>query len=168
MIEKVIRKESIYLNDYTGDTDIIQKHIDHILTFDKGRVVSNRGGYQSNNITFGFDDIINFAIESLASIDFNCQLSNFWLNINDGNSFNLPHIHATEEAWSVVYYHKVCCEKATLNFHSLVPTIISEQYLLHPKEKMMVFFKANIPHSVSSWGGENHERITLAFNFRKI
>ena len=66
MIEKVIRKESIYLNDYTGDTDIIQKHIDHILTFDKGRVVSNRGGYQSNNITFGFDDIINFAIESLA------------------------------------------------------------------------------------------------------
>ena len=89
MIEKVIRKESIYLNDYTGDTDIIQKHIDHILTFDKGRVVSNREVIKAMILLLVLM-ILLILLLSLASINFNCQLSNFWLNINDGNSFNLP------------------------------------------------------------------------------
>ena len=33
---------------------------------------------------------------------------------------------------------------------------------------MMIFFKGNMPHSVSPCNEENHERITLAFNFTKI
>ena len=167
MIEEITFKQSCYVNFYKGDTSVIQSHMDHLLTFDKGRVISNVGGYQSNDITFGFNDLITFATESLASINVKCRLDNFWLNINDGNSFNSPHIHEISQ-WSAVYYHKVCCEKATLNFHQLVPTIIQEEYHLHPKEKMMVFFKGNMPHSVSPCGGENHKRITLAFNFRKI
>ncbi len=167
MIEEITYKESCYLNFYKGDSSVIQGHIDHLLTFDKGRVVSNVGGYQSHAISFGFYDLIKFAIESLASIDIKCNLGSFWLNINDGKSYNNTHIHELD-SWSAVYYHKVCCEKATLNFHSLLPTIIKNEYKVVPKEKMMVFFKGHMPHSVSCCHGENHERITLAFNFIKI
>tara|TARA_R100000781_G_scaffold112473_1_gene79722 strand:- start:39 stop:542 length:504 start_codon:yes stop_codon:yes gene_type:complete len=167
MIEEIIYKESCYINNYTGDDVIIQNHIDHLLSFDEGRVRSNNGGFQSNNITFGFHDLIKFALESLASIDVKCQLASFWLNVNDGKSSNHPHIHEID-GWSAVYYHKVCCAKSTLNFHSLVPTIIRNESHISPQEKMMIFFPGNMPHSVSSCHSENHKRITLAFNFIKL
>jgi hypothetical protein len=164
MQEEIILRESIFINQYEGDSDVIQSHIDHIVKFDKGRVVSNQGGYQSNIITFGFQDLISFALNSLASIDIKTKLENFWLNINKGSDYNLPHVHDTS-VWSAVYYHKVCCEKATLNFHHLVPTIHSQYYSYVPQEKSMVFFKGMIPHSVSPCKEHEHERISIAMNF---
>ena len=165
MIEHIVHKESIYVNDYSGDSNIIQSHIDHIRSFDKGRIVSNRGGYQSNFITFGFNDLIRFAVDSFKAIDLNAQLDCFWLNVNNGENYNDVHVHDVQD-WSVIYYHKVCCKKSTTNFHHLVPVLKSSVLHLEPVEKRMVFFNGMLPHSVSPCGGSNHERITLAFNFR--
>jgi len=165
MIEQVVYKESVFYNDYKGDANVIQSHIDHILTFDKGRKISNAGGYQSNFITFGFNDLLQFALDSFATIGKKAQLNTFWLNINSGNDFNYVHVHSFEE-WSVVYYHKVCCEKATTNFHHLVPALIPDKFNFVPVERRMIFFKGELPHSVSPCGEVNHQRITLAFNFR--
>lgn len=167
MIEQEIYKESIFINSYLGDSDIIQKHINHILEFDKGTQISNKGGYHSGNISFGFYDLINFATSSLSSIGENVSLSNFWININKGEDENISHIHAMD-TWSAVYYHKVCCEKCTINFHHLVPTIVPNVFSHIPKEKTMVFFKSDKPHSVSPCNQANHERISIAFNFLKI
>tara|TARA_R100000734_G_C3318576_1_gene112906 strand:- start:54 stop:557 length:504 start_codon:yes stop_codon:yes gene_type:complete len=165
MIEQVVYKESVYVNDYPGDSHVIQSHIDHILSFDKGRSQSNRGGYQSNFITFGFKDLIQFAINSLALINKKAQLASFWLNINQGENYNDLHVHHLQN-WSAIYYHKVCCEKATTNFHHLVPSIVFNKFEFTPVEKRMVFFNGMLPHSVSPCDESNHERITLAFNFR--
>lgn len=167
MIEKIIHKDSFFINQYQGDENQIQKHIEHILTFDKGRNFSNQGGYQSNDITFGFHDLIKFAIESLSLIGENMRLSNFWININHGNHYNSTHIHYLRD-WSAVYYHKVCCDQSTLNFTHLVPTVIQNEYKHPPKEKDMVFFKSIQPHSVSACHGQDHERISIAFNFAKL
>ena len=164
MIKNVIREDCFYTNTYQGDSEIIQKHINHILEFDKGRVKTNRGGYQSNDITFGFDDLIKFSFDSLKAIGHPVILQNFWLNINDGYSYNDSHIHCND-GWSAVYYHKTCCEKATLEFHHLVPTIIDYDYRYAPIEKTMVFFKSYLPHSVNACNCQNHERISIAFNF---
>ena len=165
MIEETIFKESIFINTYKGDSDLIQEHINHLITFDKGRHRSNKGGYQSHDITFGFHDLIHFAISSLASIGEEVKLENFWVNINEGNHYNSMHIH-TFKGWSAVYYHKVCCEKAALYFHHLVPTIAdNSSYLYTPKERSMVFFKSKQPHSVNPCFQENHQRISIAFNF---
>lgn len=165
MIEQVIHKDSFFINDYTGDINQIDAHIKHLITFDKGRVISNRGGYQSNDITFGFHELIVFGINSLASIDQKVQLENFWVNINKGEHFNRVHNHNLS-GWSAVYYHKVCCKKATLNFHNLVPSINKSICHYYPKEKQMIFFKGIQPHSVSACNGIDHERISIAFNFR--
>ena len=167
MIEKIISKDSFFINQYRGDENQIQKHIEHLLTFDTGRRISNVGGYQSHDITFGFQDMINFAINSLSAIGENVVLSNFWVNINQGNHYNDQHIHGMG-MWAGVYYHKVCCEKSTLNFHNLVPTVNKDVYSYSPKEKQMIFFKSSQPHSVSACNGQNHERISIAFNFSKL
>ena len=164
MIEQIVSKESIFFNEYKGDTEVIENHINHILSFDKGRIVSNRGGYQSNFITFGFEDLIKFAIDSFKAIDLNAQLNSFWLNVNKGENYNKLHVHGLYD-WSVIYYHKVCCEKSTTNFHHLVPAVKEDVFRLKPVERRMVFFNGMLPHSVSPCGESNHERITLAFNF---
>jgi len=166
MIETIIHKDSFFTNEYTGDINQIDAHIKHLITFDKGRVLSNEGGYQSNDITFGFHELIVFAINSLNSINQKVKLANFWVNINKGEHSNKVHNH-TLDSWSAVYYHKVCCEKSSLNFHNLIPIINSSVCSYYPKEKQMIFFKGVQPHSVSACNGVDHERISIAFNLPK-
>ena len=48
LTEKILFKDSAYLTKYEGDKNIIDKHIEHILLFDKGRKGSNEGGYWLN------------------------------------------------------------------------------------------------------------------------
>jgi hypothetical protein len=170
MIEKILSKDSCFLTEYLGDISLIQRDIDKLLSFDKGVSLSNRGGYQSNLIDFGFNDLTQFLVESLKSVNINCMLNSFWLNINDGKSSNVCHIHESPnfEAWSAVYYHKVCCDKSTINFHHLVPTIRTNITSVIPQEKMIIFFPGIYPHSVSSCNNENHQRISIAFNFEPL
>ena len=42
LTEKILFKESAYVAKYEGDKNIIDKHVEHILLFDKGRVSSNQ------------------------------------------------------------------------------------------------------------------------------
>lgn len=167
MIEEVIRKESVFRTIYPGDTEIINKHIKHILEYDKGRIKSNKGGYQSNDITFGFEELIAFIKQSLIDINIKAVFSNFWLNINNGNDYNLAHIHELDHV-SIVYYHKVCCENTPIVFSDMVPHIRHWTYNIVPKQGELLMFDADMPHSVSACGNPNHQRISIAFNFRKL
>jgi hypothetical protein len=169
VIEQIIHKDSFFINEYLGNANEIEKQIKNILISDKGREKRRifGGGYQSNNVTFGFDELIKFAIESLAMIRENVTLANFWINLNKGNNYTHQHIHLISD-WSAVYYHKICCNKASINFHNLVPAINDSLFEYSPKEKQMIFFKSLQPHSVNPCYGENHERISIAFNFIKI
>jgi hypothetical protein len=164
MIPHIISQDCFYTNTYQGDSEIIQKHINHILEFDKGRVKTNRGGYQSNDITFGFNDLIQFALKSFSLIKEPVRLDNFWININKGQDSNISHIHSIT-GWSAVYYHKTCCDKSTLQFQHLVPTLVDVKCEYIPKEKTMVFFNSSIPHLVNCCGNLEHERVSIAFNF---
>ena len=167
MIEEIIHKQSVYRTNYTGDTQIIDKHIDHILEFDKGRIKSNKGGYQSHDITFGFDDLIAYIQNSLTRINYKTNLANFWLNVNQGYDFNAAHIHDLEYI-SVVYYHRVCCHNTPIIFCDMVPHIRQWTYEITPNEGEILMFESEMPHSVKACNNENHKRISLAFNFRKL
>lgn len=164
MIEQVIFKQSIFTKNFEGDLSIIDKHIEHIVSFDKGRVVTNQGGYQSNYITFGFDELIRSIIDGFKLINLNASLASFWLNINKGSDYNLSHIHGMD-MWSVVYYHKVCCEKSPIVFSHLVPSLNQEKYMHIPKNQQIIYFQGIYPHAVLGCQGEDHQRISIAFNF---
>lgn len=165
MIEEVIERKVIYRTTYTGDTSIIDAHNKHLCSFDQGRTVSNRGGYQSNNITFGYQELLKFIFDSFKDIEMNVYLINFWLNINKGTDYNKEHIHDLD-GMSAVYYHKVCCENSPLVFHNPIPTLYSQKYKIVPRNQEIVFFDSKFPHSVKPCNNPNHERISIAFNFR--
>ncbi len=166
MIEQEIFKQSFFVKTFTGDLSIIDKHISHIIEFDKGKQRSNVGGFHSNNITFGFEELLDSIKEGFEAINMKGNLLNFWLNINKGTDYNLPHIHGFPQVWSVVYYHKVCCDQSPLVFSHLIPTIEQDTYNFIPKNQQIVFFSGSIPHAVKGCNREDHERISMAFNFR--
>lgn len=168
MIEKVIFKDSLYVDQFNGNLHTIDKHIEHIREFDKGVSLTNIGGYHSNNITFGFQELIDFIFNCFLKLNVKCSLSNFWLNINKGSDSNKSHVHGLLKGWSVVYYHKVCCTSSPLIFNHLVPQIITDKYCFIPQNQNIVFFRPNIPHSVEGCGNVDHERISIAFNFKEI
>jgi len=164
MIEKVISKESFFIKNFEGNTKILDKHVAHILEFDRGRKITNEGGYQSNDITFGFEELLLSINQGFKEIDQNTVLGNFWLNINKGTDYNRPHIHGFT-GWSVVYYHKICCDQSPIVFSSLVPCIQKNCFSFVPKSQQIIFFNSWYPHSVQSCNQVNHERVSLAFNY---
>ena len=164
LTEKILFKESLVHTKYDGDTDIINKHIEHILLFDKGRAGSYKGGYQSNDITFGFQELCFFVRDHALQIADNLVFGNFWLNINKGTDFNTEHIHELNGV-SAVYYHKVCCDKCPIYFKHLCPMIVENTPSFQPTSGDIVYFPSYLPHGVQGCGNPEHERITIAFNF---
>lgn len=165
MKEIELYREVVYSNKYEGDTSIIDKHIEHLLLFDKGRTVSNIGGYQSNFITFGFYDLIEFMVNSINQVSpAKVKLNSFWLNINKGTDSNNVHNHG-QSGWSAVYYHKVCCDKSPIVFHHYVPAIKCTTWPISPQNQECLFFDMSVPHSVKACGNAEHERVSIAFNF---
>jgi hypothetical protein len=163
--EITLYKESVFLTEFKGDLNIIDKHIEHILLFNKGRSKTNVGGYQSNNITFGFEELCNFMTENANKLSSKkLILENFWLNINKKGEYNKSHVHGMF-GFSAVYYHKVCCENAAIQFRHLIPTIRSEKYLINPMNQSCLFFSSMLPHSVKPCSEDNHVRVSIAFNF---
>jgi hypothetical protein len=164
MNEHIILKQSFFSKQFEGNLDIIDKHINHIQEFDDGRVLSNNGGYQSNDITFGFDELIKSVQDGFKELNMKSQLANFWLNINKGTDSNDLHIHPFTH-WSVVYYHKVCCKNSPLVFSSHIPLIHADKSIHIPLPQQILYFPGWYPHSVEPCNQTDHERISIAFNF---
>lgn len=166
MLEEVVfYKESFFKESYPGDKDSITQQINDILKKDPmGRTVSNVGGYQSNFLNGYFVELIDFIVTSFKDLKLTATLEGMWLNINDGDSFNVPHIHLLNQ-YSCVYYHKICCDDSPICFSHLIPTIVSEKFCYSPKENEIIFFKGRIPHHVLPCKEKNHQRISIALNF---
>ena len=167
MNEHIILKQSFFSKTFEGNTDIINKHISHIKEFDEGKVFSNKGGYHSNNITFGFYELLESVQEGFKELNINPRLQNFWLNINKGSDSNRIHTHP-DSHWSVVYYHRVCCENSPLVFSSHVPLIHEATSAYNPLPQQIIYFPGWYPHSVEACNQADHERISIAFNFKNI
>tara|TARA_R100000773_G_scaffold18522_1_gene16794 strand:+ start:1305 stop:1832 length:528 start_codon:yes stop_codon:yes gene_type:complete len=169
MLEEVlINKQSFFKTKYMGNLEIIDKHINHILEFDQGRQISNIGGYQSNFINFGFEELINFTTIAISKIlekdNLQPNLDCFWLNINSGTNHNVGHIHGFN-LMSCVYYHKVCCDKSPLVFTSMVPAVEPYEKIFIPNNQDLIFFNGIYPHRVDGCGHNDHQRISIALNY---
>ena len=129
--------------------------------------MSNIGGYQSNFINFGFDELLSFVLNDAKNIpllkDKKFKLAGFWLNVNKGHHYNSIHVHAIQTL-SVVYYHKICCDKTPIVFTSHVPYISQHMVKFTPEEQDIIYFDGMQPHFVESCNQEEHTRISIAFN----
>ena len=149
-----------------------------------GRVVSNAGGYQSENYYLPdefFNDIM-FRIEEAgnAFADLigirSVKMDNFWININSKHHLNVKHDHIWCQL-SGAYYVKVPPNSGSIEFYHPMDRFIardwnvkehtrysSERWTYQPKETHLYIFPSWLEHMVTP-NLSNEDRISISFNF---
>mgnify|MGYP003132748340 CR=1 FL=1 len=157
----------------------------------KGRVVSNVGGYQSDSFTTKDNLVNNFYNEILPivykitqtyEIAYNYQiiLLNLWFNVNRKHNFNHPHVHNACN-FSGIYYLNVPKNSGVLRFNNPDKIIQNfpfyegpfhnhngsnnSQFLISPEEGLLVIFPSHLEHSVEP-NQNDDPRVSIAFNIK--
>lgn len=187
MIQDIF-KTSIYCENVCDETfknyfiDVLNKHINE----NKGRYVSNMGGFQTLICKFNDSEIekkiINdliishcskFLLQFKIKKEFQLNNLNFWINKNFKGSFNKPHNHGFNSL-SGVYYLKVPKNSGNLVFLDLNKTNNDNfkffdnenffaEYTIEPKEFDLILFFSETMHYVQP-NNSDESRISMAFN----
>lgn len=164
MIEEIIIfKESIYRAKFSSDIEKVNQEINEVIATDiEGIKVSNEGGYHSNILKKGFEDLKQTVLINCPKQGY--KIHSFWLNINKGNHFNKSHIHGSE-GMAAVYYHQVCCAYSPICFSHLVPTLKPlNRFSYSPQNQDILYFDYTLPHETIPCNNVEHTRISIAFN----
>jgi|TARA_B100000427_G_C15502686_1_gene592680 uncharacterized protein (TIGR02466 family) len=173
------------LGKYKLDLDYkkIEQHCLSIKEQDeKGRIISNAGGYQSNLLDLKDEILKPFRVSLMKALkeyysiyesNKNLRLQEYWFNINGHKAFNRLHAHAGAFI-SGVYYVKTpkdCGDiyfqrKTNLNLFKLdeVNKYNSEGYYEKPKENLLLLFPSWAEHLVLG-NNSKEDRISISFNF---
>ena len=157
-----------------------------------GRTLTNRGGYQSNDISsilynkYPLNliyDYINNAIKSLeqelhVDRNINLKISNMWLNINRKGDTNVAHNHARSTFSGIIYIASYKNNQGAVfenphpaeqfylnNITSASSPLASRYYMVSSQPGMMYIFPSWLFHYVPAYEGDD-ERITIAFNIQ--
>ena len=152
----------------------------------KGRFISNKGGFQSDNLNLK-EPILSSLIKKIelnSNVLFNdylkikhqLSLDNIWININRYKDFNIPHVHSFSKL-SGVFYVKIPNNSGKLSFINDFPienfinplNIIeynqytSSAWSFEPEENMLYLFPSWLKHYVNP-NLSKQERISISFN----
>ena len=177
---------SSYLNEnfFNLNTKKIKKEILHIKSKDQGKIVSNYGGWQSQNlkkINKNFKslfDVINKCVEEVEKnlhLNNKLSLSSYWCNINYFGSFNRPHSHPgcvisgvyyvsiPKNSGSIVFLNK----DLDIFYHDSIKNYNeynSSTWTIEPKENQCILFPSYLKHYVEP-NLNKKERISISFNY---
>jgi len=183
-----IFKTPVYSVTLDCDNDILTQYCIEKEKSDTGRTVSNRGGYQSNNL-IGlnttcqplFSGITKHACIFAKHMDFkneDLKLSEVWININGYKDYNIPHIHPHTKI-SGVYYVQSGEGSGLIEFsrevnnleydwHSSTMNKLtpynSTSWRLPTSAGTLYLFPSWLKHSVLPNTVQNLKRISFAFN----
>jgi uncharacterized protein (TIGR02466 family) len=156
----------------------------------KGRVVSNRGGWQSRSYSYTenqefislFDNIIDYIRLTINQVHIKCEkfLISYWINVNNKYSYNTRHTHVGN-ILSGVYYIKTPKNSGGITFYNpkgeainlLVYNDLTTEnrylYTIDPKEKDLLLFDSFLEHQVEQNLTEeiDDRRISIAFNIHE-
>ena len=176
-----------FKSDYNFD-DALKKCLE-IASEQEGRVVSNRGGFQSKSFSVGdieaLKNVENFLedalrqVESIALTQYNCPLKlrvqkgGVWVNVNKKGDFNIAHVHPRATFSFVCYLQvddaesKLVFQRPDLSKHYPFDNFLSNFY---PQESycqvatgLGVIFPAWLTHEVCV-NNSSVPRVSLAFN----
>jgi len=174
---------SVYLQLNNNE---IEKHCIDIRKKDKGRKISNSGGWQSNNLNNNIFDSLKKEIETNGNKFANyiglktpLKISNIWININEYKDSNDSHTHP-HAILSGVYYVKtpkncghIQFTRPEMNvFHfdwnnntiKEKTTYTSPKSIIESKENNLLLFPSWLTHSVDLNLNKKEERISISFN----
>ena len=162
----------------------------------RGRVLSNDGGWQSENLYTYLQgvnypqpiselctDILTVAIEFARNIDMidKLEIDNIWANINGYKDYNLPHKHPNC-LLSGVYYVKVPEDSGYITFVNPAADIMqydwnkytlteynnynSANWAMEAKVGTLYMFPGWLNHFVKQNLNKTEERISFSFNIK--
>lgn len=169
------------------DLDQIKKEINQIIKKDEGRVISNKGGYQSNDVkmeefvqlSFLKEIIVRNTIEykKLLGLKTKSNLINLWININNYKDFNISHMHPNS-CISGVFYVQCLEESGKIVFENSFKDYIgyawdsklnvynentSSKWKIVPEENKLLLFPSFLNHYVEP-NLSKDKRISISFN----
>ncbi len=176
-------KISVYKNELLLDNSILKNLALDEKRDNKGRVVSNRGGFQSENLKLNNDlkPLIhsieyhaNIFVKDLGYKDVN--LLNIWCNVNEYKDFNIVHGHS-QSTLSGVYYVNTPENCGNIIFHSPHFQLLemaeqstkdnnytSSTWWLPADVGMLYIFPSWLLHHVEPNMNQKEERISYSFN----
>ena len=175
-----------YINDDVVNFSQIISEIYKIKQLQNSRVVSNKGGWQSDfieskdtelsklmdyikkNMYKFYDDL------KVKKKFYNIELK-YWVNISSFGHENLKHMHANsilsgciylktpQDSGNIIFQPNLANEYFFQSFTSCDTDITSPQTLFYAEEKKVIIFPAYLPHSVSETNSVE-DRISIGFN----
>ena len=181
----------VYQNELEIDNQSLSKYCIQLSHKDKGRTISNMGGWQSNDfkendnsmlIKSLWPNIKKHAIQFGKEINLNVKgsLDNLWVNINGYKDSNNVHNHPGCLV-SGVYYIKTHKDCGNITFyhpsHLLLPYdwrhVIGEYNSYNSStwwypsiESILYLFPSWLEHSVNPNLSKKEKRISVSFNIR--
>jgi uncharacterized protein (TIGR02466 family) len=172
------------------DLKDIKIFCDALKQNEKGRVISNAGGWQSldflnkiDNVQF-LSDVILYKTKKLAlecgfKKDLNFKITSIWANYNEKNNYNIKHIHPNS-IFSGVFY--VQCDEmnpAKIEFYHPAHDLMgydwdsdlyesftknnSSTWSFEPEENVLIIFPSWLNHEVK-YNPSEKTRISISFN----
>ena len=170
------------------DNDSLVNYAYSLKDKNDGRIVANKGGFQSNNLNF--NDISGLMVQILSHISAYCgklnlkknttiNYTNAWLNINGQHDYNMNHTH--NGFISGVYYVRCNDSNGNLYFRNPNPVdfdwgkdieiyedfkdniVAADTWDFVPKEGDLYLFPSWAKHGVLS-NTTNNNRISISFN----
>ena len=170
----------------------IINYIKKIQKYSSGRVVSNEGGWQSEDLNPNLDilkPLTKHIIEGSIEFAKNCKFKpgkysvhNLWANINNYKDSNAPHVHqycmlsgvyylkAPKNSGNLVLKHPSACLEYDWNKTKMIEHMEynSALYNFVPKEGQLLLFPSWVEHFVKPNLNKTQERISIAFNIGVI
>lgn len=177
---------SVYIN--TLNLEELKKYCLNEKKKKKGRIISNRGGYQSNDINLK-NKILNPLIKEIEQHSLNFarpivneepqKISNMWININNYQNTNISHNHpdadisgvfyinTPKDCGNIVFKHPAFDLLSYYNSNQKVSnwtTYNSSEWELEANEGIMYLFPSWLNHYVLPNNNKDEERISMSFN----
>ena len=186
-----IFKVPVYESELDLDVKELNSFCNALEKVDKGRIISNVGGYQSHNLpVMTKRQPIRTLVEEIEKhssafakgfINNNEQVvTDMWFNINRYKDSNRLHNHPTCDIGGV-YYTKTPVDCGNIRFVHPASDALSyyyayqqertesneynsEEWLFEPKENVLFLFPAWLNHYVTPNNNKEEQRISFSFN----
>ena len=173
----------LLIDNFKFNVQKYKKEILNIKEKNKGRIVSNYAGWQSDEffkVSKNFTDLFKKISANVEEVEKNLDLNkklkllNLWYNVNGLGSFNIPHSHP-RSVMSGVYYVSIPKNSGSIVFlnqdiDSFFQNVKnyneynSSTWKINPEENVCVLFPSYLKHYVEP-NLNKKERISISFNY---
>lgn len=176
----------IYIKKLNLNLDTLKLYIENLERQNNKRVISNEGGFQSNDLDNNQEEVQELIEELNKNVEIfkkvfnieNTKLDNLWANINYFGNYNILHCHINSLI-SGVFYVQTKKDSGAIEFVNDFETIEyhlqkiklkdyniynSSKYFVVPEDNLLILFPSWLKHRVKP-NLTKDKRMSFSFNY---